>query len=62
MDCGYKHYKRLMQKFGIVVDAFLALDKSFQLVIADITKRMGEGMNEYIQKEVIWQGMRVGAA
>lgn len=52
MDCGYKHYKVLMQKFGIVVDAFLALEKPYQDVIADITRRMGEGMNEFIQKEV----------
>ena len=52
MDCGYKHYKVLMEKFGIVVDAFLALDDHFQDVIADITKRMGAGMHEFIKKEV----------
>ncbi len=40
-----------MSEFGIVVDAFLSLDKGFQLVIADITKRMGEGMAEFIEKE-----------
>mmetsp|Transcript_38362 Transcript_38362/g.85410 ORF Transcript_38362/g.85410 Transcript_38362/m.85410 type:complete len:165 (+) Transcript_38362:47-541(+) len=52
MDCGYDHYKRLMEHFGIVVNVFLGLDEQFQLVIADITKRMGAGMAEFIQREV----------
>jgi len=39
---------RLMQRFATVVDAFLALDPAFQQVIADITRRMGEGMAEFI--------------
>jgi farnesyl-diphosphate farnesyltransferase len=52
MDCGYKHYKKLMKEFGTVINVFLSLDKEFQIVIADITKKMGAGMNEFIQKEV----------
>ncbi|GAX82208.1 hypothetical protein CEUSTIGMA_g9636.t1 [Chlamydomonas eustigma] len=53
MECGYKHYKKLMKEFGKVINVFLSLDKVFQIVIADITKKMGAGMNEFIQKEVI---------
>ncbi|KAG1666441.1 hypothetical protein FOA52_015111 [Chlamydomonas sp. UWO 241] len=53
MDCGYKHYKRLMNQFDIVVDVFLVLEAPFQDVIADITRRMGEGMHEYIVKDVV---------
>ncbi len=33
MDCGYKHYKRLMAEFGTVVDVFLGLDKTFQVFL-----------------------------
>jgi farnesyl-diphosphate farnesyltransferase len=34
------------------VDVFLSLEPGFQEVIADITRRMGEGMAEFIQREV----------
>ncbi|GFH30941.1 uncharacterized protein HaLaN_29879, partial [Haematococcus lacustris] len=50
LPCGYNHYKRLMAQFGTVVDVFLSLDPAFQLVIANITRRMGEGMAEFITK------------
>ena len=33
MDCGYKHYKRLMAEFGTVVEVFLGLDKEFQVCV-----------------------------
>lgn len=52
MKCGYGEYVRLMAEFGIVVDVFLGLDVHFQEVIADITRRMGEGMADFIQQEV----------
>ena len=52
IDCGYNHYKRLMNQFGTVIEVFLSLDKGFQEIIADITRRMGEGMAEFIQKDV----------
>lgn len=52
MKCGYGEYVRLMDHFATVVDVFLGLDEQFQQVIADITRRMGEGMAEFIQKEV----------
>lgn len=51
-NCGTKHYKRLMMEFGRVVRVFRALDTGFQDVIADITKRMGNGMADYIEIQV----------
>mmetsp|Transcript_20164 Transcript_20164/g.36231 ORF Transcript_20164/g.36231 Transcript_20164/m.36231 type:complete len:519 (-) Transcript_20164:72-1628(-) len=53
LNCGYNHYKRLMKNFQRVVNVFLSLDPAFQNVIADITKRMGEGMAEFLEKDVI---------
>lgn len=52
MKCGYGHYVRLMEQFPTVVNVFLGLDPTFQTVIADITKRMGHGMAEFIEREV----------
>eukprot|EP00882_Tetradesmus_deserticola_P017709 GHRQ01018980.1.p1 GENE.GHRQ01018980.1~~GHRQ01018980.1.p1 ORF type:complete len:181 (+),score=42.56 GHRQ01018980.1:52-543(+) len=52
VQCGYGHYVRLMQQLGSVIDVFLGLEPHFQRVIADITQRMGEGMAEFIQRDV----------
>jgi phytoene/squalene synthetase len=52
MSCGYGHYKPLMAQFDVVVDVFLSLDDVYRRVIADITRRMGEGMADFIQAEV----------
>ncbi|KAF6264647.1 farnesyl-diphosphate farnesyltransferase [Scenedesmus sp. NREL 46B-D3] len=52
VECGYGHYVRLMQQLGTVIDVFLGLEPRFQGVIADITQRMGEGMAEFIQRDV----------
>ncbi|WIA33097.1 hypothetical protein OEZ86_006251 [Tetradesmus obliquus] len=52
MQCGYGHYVRLMEHLGTVIDVFLGLEPHFQEVIADITQRMGEGMAEFIQRDV----------
>jgi hypothetical protein len=52
MQCGYGHYVRLMQRLDTVIDVFLSLEPRFQEVIADITQRMGEGMAEFIQRDV----------
>lgn len=62
MECGYNHYKRLMAQFGVVVNVFLALPPPHQAVIADITRRMGYGMAEFIEKEVGKELGRGGAA
>ncbi|URD85472.1 squalene [Musa troglodytarum] len=49
---GAKDYKILMDKFHLVSTAFLELDKSYQVAIEDITRRMGAGMAKFICKEV----------
>lgn len=53
MSCGTGDYKDLMENYPMVVDAFLKLNKTYQDVIVDITKRMGAGMKEFIEKEVV---------
>jgi hypothetical protein len=56
MSCGYGHYKNLMAQFNVVVEVFLTLDEQYQDVIADITRRMGAGMADFIQREVrVWE-------
>jgi farnesyl-diphosphate farnesyltransferase len=52
MQCGAGHYKQLMAQFNIVTEVFLSLEEQYQEVIADITKRMGAGMADFIQQEV----------
>lgn len=51
-DCGTGNYATLMQQYPKVTAVFLSLDPEFQSVIADITKRMGNGMADFIDKEV----------
>ncbi|XP_019169353.1 PREDICTED: squalene synthase-like [Ipomoea nil] len=51
-DCTKKYYKVLMVNFHHVSTAFLELEKAYQEVIEDITKRMGRGMAKFIGKEV----------
>ncbi|KNA05438.1 hypothetical protein SOVF_190310 [Spinacia oleracea] len=50
--CGTEDCKVLMDEFHNVSTAFLELDISCQMVIEDMIKRAGEGMAEYICKEV----------
>ena len=52
-DCGTGDYKELMEKYPLVVDAFLKLSKPYQDVIVDITKRMGAGMHDFIEKDEV---------
>nr|XP_033509888.1 squalene synthase-like [Nicotiana tomentosiformis] len=52
-SCGTKAFKVLMDQFHDVSTAFLELDKNYQEVIKDITKRMGEGMAKFLCKEKI---------
>ncbi|KAK9815785.1 hypothetical protein WJX72_009464 [[Myrmecia] bisecta] len=52
MSCGQGSYVRLMEHYPNVTDVFLGLDMSYQKVIADITRRMGAGMAEFIEKDV----------
>jgi farnesyl-diphosphate farnesyltransferase len=51
MQCGDKEvYRTLMAKFPFVIKAYKELDGKYQAVIRDITKRMGEGMLEFLDK------------
>lgn len=53
-ECGPAtkgHYKELMTRFPLVVDAFLRLRPQYHVAIADVTRLMGEGMAEFIEKE-----------
>lgn len=52
MSCGYGHYTSLMENYTLVTDVYLSLDHEFQRVIEDICKRMGNGMADFIPKEV----------
>lgn len=51
-DCGEGHYKELMMEMPKVARVFGNLDKKYRNVILDITKRMGDGMAEFIPKRV----------
>ena len=50
--CGEKHYKTLMMEYPKVTSVFLRLKKPYKDVIADITRRMGKGMADFIESEV----------
>jgi len=55
-ECGPAtkgHYKELMAKFPLVVEAFLNLDKPYQDAIAEVTMKMGDGMAEFIAKDEV---------
>jgi farnesyl-diphosphate farnesyltransferase len=52
MECGTGHYIDLMKNYPLVIDVFVGLEREYQLVIADITKKMGNGMADFIPKEV----------
>jgi len=51
-ECGTAHEKELLENFDKVIHVFSTLSKGYQAVIIDITKRMGEGMAEFIEKSV----------
>lgn len=40
--------RQLLVQFDVVVEEFLGLKEAYQTVIADITKRMGHGMSDYV--------------
>ncbi|CDH57248.1 squalene synthetase [Lichtheimia corymbifera JMRC:FSU:9682] len=51
-ECGPDEKDReLLVHFDVVIDEFLRLDDKFQKVIADITRRMGNGMADYAAGE-----------
>ena len=50
-DVGEPKYRPLMQNYDRVGSVFKLLKKESQKVILDITKRMGEGMSEFVLKD-----------
>ena len=52
LDYGTDHYQRLLREFPKVNRILLSFSATQQEVICDITKRMGEGMADFIEKEV----------
>jgi farnesyl-diphosphate farnesyltransferase len=52
MECGTGHYRDLMEQYPLVTEVFLGLDPHFQRVIADICRRMGNGMADFIPQAV----------
>lgn len=52
--CGDKEaYKRLLQEYPRVARVFNSLESRCQAPIRDICKRMGAGMAEFIEKDVV---------
>jgi len=48
-----KDERDLLERFHYIVDVFLALKPEYQTVIADITRRMGEGMAKYAGEKTV---------
>lgn len=44
--------RALCEEFDVVIDEFLRIKEPYQVIIADITKRMGNGMADYAKKTV----------
>jgi len=54
VGCGEnENEKTLLEHFDRVNRIFINLKPKFREVISDITKRMGKGMSEFIQREII---------
>ncbi|CAN8276313.1 unnamed protein product [Cochlearia groenlandica] len=53
-SCGTKDYKFLMDQFHHVSLAFMELEKGYQEAIEEVTRKMGEGMAKFINKEVYY--------
>ena len=51
--CGYGPYVDLMRQYRHVAEVFNRLDPGYAAVITDITRRMGAGMADFIEKEVV---------
>jgi len=51
--CGEGDERELLENFNRVIATFGRLKPKYQEVIQDIAKRMGKGMSEFIQRELI---------
>jgi farnesyl-diphosphate farnesyltransferase len=52
MTCGAGAYVDLMESYPLVTEVYATLDADARRVIADITRRMGAGMADFIPQEV----------
>lgn len=52
-ECGEKNYKELLEQYPKVTRVYMSLEPRCQEVIKDICHRMGVGMAEFIEKEVV---------
>jgi len=48
-----KHEIELLENFDKVINVYSKLKPDYQLIIKDITKQMGDGMSEFLQKRVL---------
>ncbi len=46
-------YRILLENFHKVINVYLALDESYRVVIADICKKMGNGMADYAERKIV---------
>lgn len=53
MSCGSGNYLDLMQNYPYVTSVFQRLEKKYQQVIENICQRMGNGMADFIVKDVV---------
>jgi farnesyl-diphosphate farnesyltransferase len=52
LDCGDKpEYKSLMKNFNEVIKCYKKINPKYQAIIKDITKQMGNGMVEFLEKK-----------
>jgi len=51
--CGEGDEQLLLSHFHRVINSFLSLKPSYQQIIEEITLRMGKGMSEFLEREVI---------
>ena len=51
LACGYGPYVDLMKRYPEVAAVFNGLEPGYAAVIADITRRMGAGMADFIEKD-----------
>lgn len=52
-ECGEGNERYLLSNLDRMIKCHLELKQSFREIIEDITRRMGKGMSEFIEKEVV---------
>jgi farnesyl-diphosphate farnesyltransferase len=52
-ECGEGNERYLLSNLDRMIKCHLELKQSFREIIEDITRRMGKGMSEFIEREVV---------